>query len=83
MGIELTDSTTIEEVLEAVRDLLFKGGNVKMGDALTFVARTVFRPAASRDDAAKVRTAEWLPWSSVWRQPRTSISKYRSLWCLS
>ncbi|XP_059581725.1 collagen alpha-1(VII) chain isoform X12 [Alligator mississippiensis] len=54
MGIELTDSTTIEEVLEAVRDLLFKGGNVKMGDALTFVARTVFRPAASRDDAAKI-----------------------------
>ncbi|XP_067391047.1 collagen alpha-1(VII) chain-like [Emydura macquarii macquarii] len=54
VGIELTDYITIEEVLVAVRELSFKGGSAKTGDALAFVAHGVFSPAASRGDAAKI-----------------------------
>lgn len=55
VSIELTDYITIEEVLVAVRELSFKGGSAKTGDALAFVAHGVFSPAVSRGDVAKVR----------------------------
>ncbi|CAM4481589.1 unnamed protein product [Lepidochelys olivacea] len=54
MSIELTDYVTIEEVLVAIRELSFQGGNAKTGDALVFVAHVVFSPAAARGDAAKI-----------------------------
>ncbi|XP_064417212.1 collagen alpha-1(XII) chain-like [Latimeria chalumnae] len=54
LKIALTDYITMGEVLVAVRDLPFEGGNTRTGDALTFLADSVFSPAVTRDDAAKI-----------------------------
>nr|XP_009677636.1 PREDICTED: collagen alpha-1(VII) chain-like [Struthio camelus australis] len=54
MSIELTDYVTIEEMLVAIQDLSFKGGSLKTGSALAFVARAVFHPTMPRKDAAKI-----------------------------
>ncbi|XP_062436150.1 collagen alpha-1(VII) chain-like isoform X7 [Rhea pennata] len=54
MSIELMDYVTIEEMLVAIQDLSFKGGNLKTGSALAFVAYAVFHPTMLREDAAKI-----------------------------
>ncbi|KAJ8386657.1 hypothetical protein AAFF_G00167730 [Aldrovandia affinis] len=54
MKIALTDYTTLEEVLRAVWDLPFEGGNSKTGEALDFLVESVFSPAIARDDAPKI-----------------------------
>ncbi|XP_009881324.1 PREDICTED: collagen alpha-1(XIV) chain-like [Charadrius vociferus] len=54
MSIELTDYVTIEEILVAIQDLSFKGGNLKTGSALTFAAHAMSRLDMLREDAAKV-----------------------------
>ncbi|NWI19216.1 CO7A1 protein, partial [Crypturellus soui] len=54
MSIELTDYVTIEEMLVAIQDLSFKGGSLKTGSALAFVARDVFHPTMLREDAARI-----------------------------
>ncbi|XP_078504941.1 uncharacterized protein LOC144763327 [Lissotriton helveticus] len=54
MSIELSDYVTIEEVLLAVRDLAYGGGNTRTGDALAFLANTVFDTSISREEAAKI-----------------------------
>ncbi|KAJ7329349.1 hypothetical protein JRQ81_015523 [Phrynocephalus forsythii] len=55
VAIGLTDYIMMEEVLLAVQDLTFKGGNAKTGDALSFVANTMLiGVGALRDDVAKI-----------------------------
>ncbi|MGH0145977.1 UNVERIFIED_CONTAM: hypothetical protein FKN15_049787 [Acipenser sinensis] len=54
MKIALTDYLTIEEVLLAVRDLPFEGGNTKTGEALVFLTESAFSSAIIRDDAPKI-----------------------------
>ncbi|KAG7456261.1 hypothetical protein MATL_G00249820 [Megalops atlanticus] len=54
MRIALTDYTTQEEVLRAVWDLRYEGGASKTGEALDFLAESVFSSAIVRDDAPKI-----------------------------
>ncbi|KAJ1162754.1 hypothetical protein NDU88_003219 [Pleurodeles waltl] len=54
MSMEFSDYVTIEEVLLAVRNLVYGGGNTRTGDALAFLANTVFDPSISREEAAKI-----------------------------
>ncbi|XP_034529729.1 collagen alpha-1(VII) chain [Notolabrus celidotus] len=54
MRIALTDYSSQEEVLRAVRDLPYEGGSRRIGDALQFLVDTVFSPAISRDHAPKI-----------------------------
>ncbi|KAG5845995.1 hypothetical protein ANANG_G00145050 [Anguilla anguilla] len=54
MRIALTDYTTLEEVLRAVSDLPFEGGNSKTGEALEFLVEFVFSSAIVRDEAPKI-----------------------------
>ncbi|KAK1906190.1 Collagen alpha-1(VII) chain [Dissostichus eleginoides] len=54
MRIALTDYSSQEEVLRAVRDLLYVGGSRRMGDALQFLVDAVFSPVISRDHAPKI-----------------------------
>ncbi|XP_036374294.1 collagen alpha-1(VII) chain [Megalops cyprinoides] len=54
MRIALTDYTTLEEVLRAVWDLRYEGGASKTGEALEFLAESVFSSAIVRDDAPKI-----------------------------
>ncbi|XP_058841909.1 collagen alpha-1(VII) chain isoform X4 [Acipenser ruthenus] len=54
MKIALTDYLTIDEVLLAVRDLPFEGGNTKTGEALVFLTESAFSSAIIRDDAPKI-----------------------------
>lgn len=54
MRIALTDYSSLEEVLGAVRMLPYEGGARKMGAALQFLVRHVFSAAISRDHAPKV-----------------------------
>uniref|UniRef100_UPI0037E81BC1 collagen alpha-1(VII) chain n=1 Tax=Semicossyphus pulcher TaxID=241346 RepID=UPI0037E81BC1 len=54
MRIALTDYSSQEEVLRAVRDLPYEGGSRRTGDALQFLVDTVFSPAISRDHAPKI-----------------------------
>ncbi|KAI1888085.1 hypothetical protein AGOR_G00181410 [Albula goreensis] len=54
MKIALTDYTTLEEVLRAVWDLPFEGGNSKTGEALDFLVESVFSSSIVRDDAPKI-----------------------------
>ncbi|XP_069763800.1 collagen alpha-1(VII) chain [Narcine bancroftii] len=51
--IALSDYVTIEEVLVAIRDLSFKGGNAKIGVVLDFLSHSVFRQSA-REDTPKI-----------------------------
>ncbi|KAK5848860.1 hypothetical protein PBY51_008548 [Eleginops maclovinus] len=67
MPIALTDYSSKEEVLRAVRDLLYEGGSRKMGEALQFLVDSVFSPVISRDHAPKVECFNWVdvktyPW---------------------
>ncbi|KAI4803223.1 hypothetical protein KUCAC02_006779 [Chaenocephalus aceratus] len=54
MRIALTDYSSQEEVLRAVRDLPYVGGSRRMGDALQFLVDSVFSPVISRDHAPKI-----------------------------
>ncbi|XP_061768219.1 collagen alpha-1(VII) chain isoform X2 [Nerophis ophidion] len=54
MRIALTDYSSLEEVLGAIRDLPYEGGARKMGVALQFLVDHVFSAAISRDHAPKV-----------------------------
>ncbi|XP_077400123.1 uncharacterized protein col7a1l isoform X2 [Vanacampus margaritifer] len=54
MPIALTDYSSLEEVLGAIRVLTYKGGARKMGAALHFLVDQVFSTAISRDHAPKV-----------------------------
>ncbi|XP_030006171.1 collagen alpha-1(VII) chain isoform X2 [Sphaeramia orbicularis] len=54
MHIALTDYSTLEEILKAIRDLTYKGGARKTGDALQFLVETAFSPVITRDHAPKI-----------------------------
>uniref|UniRef100_A0A8D0BW87 Collagen alpha-1(VII) chain n=1 Tax=Salvator merianae TaxID=96440 RepID=A0A8D0BW87_SALMN len=54
VSIKLTDYTTIEELLLAVRGLLFKGGVTETGKALSFLADTVVNAGTLREEVAKI-----------------------------
>ncbi|XP_078275661.1 uncharacterized protein col7a1l [Rhinoraja longicauda] len=53
-AIALTDYVRIEDVLVAIRDLTFKGGNTKTGAALDFLMESVFSQSMTREDTPKV-----------------------------
>lgn len=55
----MTDYSTLEEVLRAIRDLPYEGGSRRIGDALQFLVDSVFSPAISRDHAPKVQSFNW------------------------
>lgn len=54
MRIALTDYSSLEEVLRAVRDLPYEGGSRRTGYALRFLVDHVFGPVIRRDHAPKV-----------------------------
>nr|XP_019947966.1 PREDICTED: collagen alpha-1(VII) chain-like [Paralichthys olivaceus] len=54
MRIALTDYSSLEEVLRAIRDLPYNGGSRRTGSALQFLVDPVFSPAISRDHAPKI-----------------------------
>ncbi|TNN49342.1 Collagen alpha-1(VII) chain [Liparis tanakae] len=54
MQIALTDYSSLEEVLRAIKDLPYEGGSRRMGKALRFLVDTVFSPVLSRDHAPKI-----------------------------
>lgn len=54
MQIALTDYSSVEEVLRAIRALSYEGGSRRIGDALKFLVDPVFSPAISRDHAPKI-----------------------------
>ncbi|XP_075062053.1 collagen alpha-1(VII) chain-like [Mixophyes fleayi] len=54
MSIELSDYESIQEVLLALQNIEYKGGNTKTGDALAFLADRVFNPSISREDVPKI-----------------------------
>lgn len=58
MRIALTDYSSLEEVLRAVRDLPYEGGSRRTGDALRFLVDHVFGPVIRRDHAPKVQSVE-------------------------
>ena len=57
MPIALTDYSTLEEVLRAVKDLPYEGGASRTGDALQFLVDYAFSPSLTRDHTPKVRRA--------------------------
>lgn len=59
MRIALTDYSSLEEVLRAIRDLPYEGGSRRIGDALQFLVDPVFSPVISRDHAPKVQCFNW------------------------
>ncbi|TWW64682.1 Collagen alpha-1(XIV) chain [Takifugu flavidus] len=54
MRIALTDYSSLEEVLRAIRDLPYEGRSRRIGDALAFLVHQVFSPAISRDHTPKI-----------------------------
>ena len=56
MRIALTDYSSLDEVLAAVRDLPYEGGASRTGDALQYLIDYVFSPAITRDHTPKVVT---------------------------
>ncbi|XP_047431494.1 collagen alpha-1(VII) chain isoform X2 [Mugil cephalus] len=54
MRIALTDYSSLEEVLRAVRGLPYEGGSRRIGSALQFLVDSVFSAAISRDFAPKI-----------------------------
>ncbi|CAH2275478.1 collagen alpha-1(VII) chain-like [Pelobates cultripes] len=54
MGVELSDYETIQEVLLALQNIAYKGGNTRTGEALEFLANRVFNPSIFREDVAKI-----------------------------
>lgn len=65
MRIALTDYSSLEEVLRAIRDLPYEGGSRRIGDALQFLVDHVFSPVISPDHTPKVHR---LPY--VWHNYR-------------
>ncbi|XP_069556447.1 collagen alpha-1(VII) chain [Brachyistius frenatus] len=54
MRIALTDYSSLEEVLRAIRDLPYVGGSRRTGSALQFLVDSVFSPVISRDFTPKI-----------------------------
>ncbi|XP_046878673.1 collagen alpha-1(VII) chain [Hypomesus transpacificus] len=54
MRIALTDYSTLEEVLKAVKDLPYEGGASRTGDALQFLVDYAFSPSLTRDHTPKI-----------------------------
>ncbi|KAF6733866.1 Collagen alpha-1(VII) chain [Oryzias melastigma] len=54
MQVALTDYSSLQDVLRAVRDLPYEGGSRRTGQALKFLVDSVFSPAISRDFAPKI-----------------------------
>ncbi|XP_037552098.1 collagen alpha-1(VII) chain [Nematolebias whitei] len=54
MRVALTDYSSLEEVLRAIRNLPYEGGSRRMGSALQFLVDSVFSPAISRDFTPKI-----------------------------
>uniref|UniRef100_H3CQ71 Collagen type VII alpha 1-like n=1 Tax=Tetraodon nigroviridis TaxID=99883 RepID=H3CQ71_TETNG len=54
MRIALTDYSSQEEVLRAIRDLPYEGRSRRIGDALTFLVQHVFSPVIRRDHGPKI-----------------------------
>ncbi|KAM9823969.1 uncharacterized protein col7a1l [Neosynchiropus ocellatus] len=54
MRIALTDYSTMDEVLRAIRDLPYEGGQRRIGVTLQSLVDTVFSSAISRDNTPKV-----------------------------
>ncbi|KAM4615653.1 uncharacterized protein col7a1l [Polymixia lowei] len=54
MRIALTDYSSLEEVLRAVRDLPYEGGASRTGDAFQFLVDYVFSPVIVRDNTPKI-----------------------------
>lgn len=58
MQIALTDYSTRDEILKAVRELSLEGGARRMGAALQFLVDTVFSAVITHDNAPKVNNQE-------------------------
>ncbi|KAM3588066.1 uncharacterized protein V6R79_020259 [Siganus canaliculatus] len=54
MRIALTDYSSVDEVLRAIRSLPYEGGARKTGNALRFLIDSVFSPVIIRDHAPKI-----------------------------
>ncbi|CAL8337353.1 unnamed protein product [Arctogadus glacialis] len=54
MPIALTDHGSLDEVLRALRDLRYKGGASRTGDALNFLVNYVFSPEIVRDNTPRI-----------------------------
>ncbi|XP_026092718.1 collagen alpha-1(VII) chain-like isoform X1 [Carassius auratus] len=54
MRIALTDYSTVEEVLRAIEEVPYEGGNSRTGLALEFLVESVFSPSIIRDNAPKI-----------------------------
>ncbi|XP_039457387.1 collagen alpha-1(VII) chain isoform X3 [Oreochromis aureus] len=54
MRIALTDYSSLEEVLRAIKDLPYEGGSRRTGMALQFLVDSVFSPVIRRDSAPKI-----------------------------
>ncbi|XP_034019846.1 collagen alpha-1(XIV) chain [Thalassophryne amazonica] len=54
MRIALTDYSSPDDVLRAVRELPYEGGARRTGNALQFLGDTVFSPVITRDNAPKI-----------------------------
>ncbi|KAM6984915.1 collagen alpha-1(XIV) chain [Aplochiton taeniatus] len=54
MRIALTDYSTLDEVLAALRNLPFEGGASRTGDALQFLSEYAFSPVIARDNTPKI-----------------------------
>uniref|UniRef100_A0A8C7Z0S6 Collagen alpha-1(VII) chain n=1 Tax=Oryzias sinensis TaxID=183150 RepID=A0A8C7Z0S6_9TELE len=54
MQVALTDYSSLQDVMRAVRDLPYQGGSRRTGKALKFLIDSVFSPAISRDFAPKI-----------------------------
>ncbi|CAK6961368.1 LOW QUALITY PROTEIN: collagen alpha-1(VII) chain [Scomber scombrus] len=54
MRIALTDYSSLDEVLRAIRDIRYEGGSKRIGNALHFLVNPVFSPVISRDFAPKI-----------------------------
>ncbi|XP_031439023.1 collagen alpha-1(VII) chain isoform X2 [Clupea harengus] len=54
MRIALTDYSTLDEVLRAVEEMPYEGGGSRTGEALEFLAESVFGPSIARDNTPKI-----------------------------
>lgn len=54
----MTDYSSLEEVLRAIRDLPYEGGSRRIGDALQFLVDHVFSPVISPDHTPKVQCTQ-------------------------
>ncbi|XP_068129719.1 collagen alpha-1(VII) chain-like [Hyperolius riggenbachi] len=54
MSIELSDYESTQEVLLALQNIAYKGGNTKTGEALGYLSEKVFNPSISREDVPKI-----------------------------